>query len=237
MRFKRPRACRSADSTATRSTASSCGASANDTGEQLAEHPGGAALPRDARRACSTTRPSATCARWDELCRTRRVVAHRRPRRAPVRQADRPGRAGARDGVPPLVSPAALDTCWCATRARRETSTTTASWFMRRCARAAATSPPTPVAPAGGFQFPSAEGVEMGSEVEFVGQPGWTSSCRGPPRCGCCATGPRWRRGTAAPSDTLAESPGVYRVEAHRRAPRAAGARGSSRTRCTCDDS
>ena len=53
--------------------------------------------------ACSTTRPSATCAAWDELCRTAPRRRDRRPRRPPVRQADRAGRAAADHGLPPLV--------------------------------------------------------------------------------------------------------------------------------------
>ena len=59
------------------------------------EHPRDASASSRRPGACSTTRPSATCARWDELCRDAARGRDRRPRRAPVRQADRPGRAAA----------------------------------------------------------------------------------------------------------------------------------------------
>ena len=47
----------------------------NDTGEAIASVPRDAALPDRPGPRARRTRRSATCARWDELCRTRRVVA------------------------------------------------------------------------------------------------------------------------------------------------------------------
>ena len=103
-------ACRSAASTATPSTASSCGASRTTPAS------GSAA----SRRCCASlaapgarARPSAR-AQHAALGRALPRAARggdRRPRRAPVREADRARGAAARDGLPPLASASSARTC------------------------------------------------------------------------------------------------------------------------------
>ena len=179
------RACRSTTSTATRSTASSCGASSTTP----------ASRSRACRRCCascsrpaarSTTRRSATCSAWDELCRTRRVVAiggldahqfgkrigpvvplrlmgyHRSFRlhphaRAVRAAADRRARARPRAGL------------------------------RGAARRAAATSRSTRSRPARGFRF-EADDLPMGAEAPAGPAHADARARRWTPSCGCCAT-------------------------------------------------
>ena len=201
-----------------------------DTGEAITSVPEMAALHGHAGPRRSTTRPSATCAAWDELCRTRRVVAiggldaHQIGKRIGRR------RAAAAHGLPPLVPlhphPRACDGRRPASWSRREA--VYEALREGRCYIAVDS-----IAPARGFSSRprrrAADG-RRGAGGPAHAARAHASAAHG---CGCCATASRSPRRAGTAGGTRSSEPGVYRVEACA-TPTAASAPGSCPTRSTC---
>ena len=187
---------------------------ANDAGEQLGSIP--AALRFLAMPARVLDHPPERNMRaWDELCRTRRVVAIGGPRRAPVRQADRPVRAGARDGVPPLLPSWSARTCCASEAPARELEHDRELVYdaLRegRCYIAVEA-----VAPARGFRFEAAD-VPMGGEAP-AGLHTLHARTPLPARLRLLRDGTEIAAAAGTTLDADVEEPGAYRVEAHRTA-------------------
>ena len=183
----------------------------NDTGEAVCERPRDGALPG---RAGPRPRPPARA----QPARLGRALPHapgrrdRRPRRPPVRQADRAGRAAAADGLPPLAFATSAPTC-CATVDGEPTDREAG---LRGAARGA-------LLHRGRLDRARAR-LRLRGRRPADGRRGAGAAPHARVRTPADARlrllrdGARSRRPPAARSTAEVEEPGVYRVEALRRA-------------------